>query len=212
MSQPRKMLISSFTLQKEHLLLLCCCFIYNWVSFAQKYTVSLSTLQKKLQELCSVSSGRKKARWRKSKLKCLRWNIEASSQELLRLSDHAPQTTHCNEHHRDEQHMQLLVVNWSKSWIMGTIPCTKLISPMRRLTTKCQSLWGSSFISTPNCEYWSCTTTFSPNSVLSTISKSWNWTQNRCILLLPRSNGKFVSDMKRQRNGRGCDQMTVSIV
>ena len=43
LSQPRKMLISSFTL----LILLCCCFIYNWVLFAQKYTVLLSTLQRK---------------------------------------------------------------------------------------------------------------------------------------------------------------------
>ena len=39
-------LISSFTIQNEHLLLLCCCFIYKWVLFAQKYTVLLSTLRR----------------------------------------------------------------------------------------------------------------------------------------------------------------------
>ena len=42
--QPRKMLISSFTIQNRTLL--CCCFIYNWVLFAQKYTALLSTLQR----------------------------------------------------------------------------------------------------------------------------------------------------------------------
>ena len=49
------------------------------------------------QQLCTDSSGRKKARWRKSKLKRRRINNEASSQQLLRLSDHGPKPTHCNE-------------------------------------------------------------------------------------------------------------------
>ena len=50
-----------------------------------------------LQQLCAVSSGRKKARWRKSKLKTSRRINEACNQQLLRLPDHAPEPTHCNE-------------------------------------------------------------------------------------------------------------------
>ena len=38
----------------ERPLVLCCCFIYNWVLFAEKYTVLLSTLEKKASTvLCS---------------------------------------------------------------------------------------------------------------------------------------------------------------
>ena len=54
LSKPRKLFISSFTLQNEHLYLLCCCFIYNWVLFAQKNTALLSTLQRNVSTvLCS---------------------------------------------------------------------------------------------------------------------------------------------------------------
>ena len=38
----------------EHLLLLCCYFIYSWLLFAQKYTALLGTLQKNASTvLCS---------------------------------------------------------------------------------------------------------------------------------------------------------------
>ena len=50
-----------------------------------------------LEQFCAVSSRGKKARWRKSKLKCRRRDNEASSQKLLRLPDHGPESTHCNE-------------------------------------------------------------------------------------------------------------------
>ena len=60
--QPRKILISSFTLQNGTLLTPLLCFIYNWVLFAQKYTALLSTQQRNASTvLCAVSSGRKKA-------------------------------------------------------------------------------------------------------------------------------------------------------
>ena len=58
-----------------------------------------------LQQFCAVSSGRKKARWRKSELKCHRRNNEASSEQLLRLQDHGQKPTHCNEvPHRQKTH------------------------------------------------------------------------------------------------------------
>ena len=55
MSQPRKMMISSFTLQNGTLIILLqFFFIYNWVLFAQKYTALLSTLLRNASAvLCS---------------------------------------------------------------------------------------------------------------------------------------------------------------
>ena len=47
LSQPRKMLISSFKYKMEHLLFICSCSIYNWILLLQKYTVLSSTFQKK---------------------------------------------------------------------------------------------------------------------------------------------------------------------
>ena len=54
LSQPRKMLISSFSLHMEHLLLFCCCFIYKGGLLLPKNTVLLSTFQRNASTvLCS---------------------------------------------------------------------------------------------------------------------------------------------------------------
>ena len=54
LSQPRKMLISSFTLQNGTLIAHLLLFFCNWVLFAQKYTALLSTLQRNASTvLCS---------------------------------------------------------------------------------------------------------------------------------------------------------------
>ena len=54
LSQPRKMLISSFTLQNGSLIIPLLLFIYNWVLFPQKYAVLLSALQRHAStDLCS---------------------------------------------------------------------------------------------------------------------------------------------------------------
>ena len=50
-----------------------------------------------LQQFCALSSRLKKARWRKSKLKCRQRKNEVSSQQLLWLPDHGPEPTHCNK-------------------------------------------------------------------------------------------------------------------
>ena len=83
---------------KMELFLLLCCFLSTIGSCLHKNT-ALCWVQSKerLQQFCEVSSGRKKASWWKSKLKCRRRNYEASSQQLLRLPDHAQEPTHCNE-------------------------------------------------------------------------------------------------------------------
>ena len=74
------------------LLILCCYFICNSVLFAQKYTVLLSTLQKKCFNsfLHSAVDARRQSDGNPT-------NIKASSQQLLRLSDHGSEPTHCNE-------------------------------------------------------------------------------------------------------------------
>ena len=47
--------------KKAHLLLFCCCNNCNCGMLLQKSSVLLSTLQKKLQQFCAISSGPKKA-------------------------------------------------------------------------------------------------------------------------------------------------------
>ena len=95
MSQPRKMLISSSTLQNGTLITpLLLFYLQLGLVVTNIRRLVLSTLQRNAQQLCIGSSGRKRERWRKSKFK---WNNEASSQQLLRLPDHRPEPTHCNE-------------------------------------------------------------------------------------------------------------------
>ena len=53
---------------------------------------------------------------------------------------------------------------------------------------------------------------FSPNSVTQTTSKSWNRTQIRCTLLLPRKNWKVVSDLEWKQSGNIRGQKIVATV
>ena len=54
LSQPQKCWYPASHYKMEHLLLLCCCFIYNWVLFPQRYTAVLSKLQGNVSTvLCS---------------------------------------------------------------------------------------------------------------------------------------------------------------
>ena len=62
LSQPRKMLISSFTLQNGTLITSLLLFYLQLGLVCTKNTVLLSTLQKMLQQFCAVSSRRKKVR------------------------------------------------------------------------------------------------------------------------------------------------------
>ena len=78
-SQPQKMLISTSHYKLEHLLLLYSFSVSNWVLFERIALFCWVHSEKKLQQLCAVSSGRMKAKWRKSKHKCRRRNNEASS-------------------------------------------------------------------------------------------------------------------------------------
>ena len=62
LSQPRKKLISSLTLQNGTLITPLLLFYLQLGLVCTKNTALFSTLQKMLQQFCAVSSGRKKAR------------------------------------------------------------------------------------------------------------------------------------------------------
>ena len=80
LSQPRKMLISSFTLQNGTLIThLLFCLSTTGSCLHKNTTLCWVHSKEMLQQFCAVSSGRRNARWRKSKLKCRRRNNEASS-------------------------------------------------------------------------------------------------------------------------------------
>ena len=79
LSQPRKMLISSFTLQNGTLITLLLLFYLQLSLVWKKTPICWVHSKEMVQQFCTVSRGRKKAKWRKSKLKCRRRNNEASS-------------------------------------------------------------------------------------------------------------------------------------
>ena len=115
--------------------------------------------KEKLQQLCAVSSGRKKARWRKSKLKCRRSNNEASSQQLLRLPDHGPEPKHCNE-----------VPQWQKTNPANNSKLFKGLDHLNNSVCEVElakaQIEHKEPINMQRCECWSCTTTSSPNFVI----------------------------------------------
>ena len=100
MSQPRKIMISSFTLQTGTVITPLLLFSLQLGLVWTKLHPFLAHSKEMLQKLCSVSSGCKKARWGKSKFRCRRRNKEASSQQLLRLRDHGLEPKHSNEVHQ----------------------------------------------------------------------------------------------------------------
>ena len=98
LSRPRKIMISSFTLQNGTLYCSSAVILSIFGSCSHKNTRRCWVHSKEmLQQFCAVSSGCKKARWRKSKLKCRRRDSEASSQRHLMLPDRGMEPTHCNE-------------------------------------------------------------------------------------------------------------------
>ena len=100
---------------------------------------------------------------------------------------------------------------------MRTIHCMKLNSPKHRLNTENQSLSASSFFNTQNCECWSSTTTSSPDSVIYKSSKSWKWTQIRCLALAKKELENCVrtemrAEWKRLRANDCADIITADAV
>ena len=72
-------------------LLLCCCSIWSWASFAQKYIASSSTLRK---NCCNKVVQSTVTRWRELKFQCSRWDNDNASEQLLCLSNNRSQWTH----------------------------------------------------------------------------------------------------------------------
>ena len=99
----------------EHLLLLCCCFIYIWVFFAQKYTVLLGKLRRNASTaLCSQQ-------WTREG-EMTKVQTQVSSQKQLSFQPTAPTLTRSwtgadtlQRSISTKKHMQLITVNCSRS-------------------------------------------------------------------------------------------------
>ena len=168
MSQPREILISSFTLQNGTLITPLLLFLSTIGSCWHKKTpICWLHSKERLQQLCAVSSGCKKAKWWKSKLKCRRGSnssygyqtMERSRRTVMKyLSDKKSHAANNSKLFKKLEHVNsfLYEVELAKA----------------QIEHKGQSLSGSSFINTQNCDFWSCTTTSSLNYVMQTSSKS----------------------------------------
>ena len=122
----------------ERLLLLCCCFIYNWVLFAQKDTV-LSTLQRNalidLYRRQWTQDGKvTKIPIQVSSVVAETMNLPANSSYGYQIMDRSRHTV--AKYLTDEKHMRPILVNCSKSYNIWTIYCMKLNSPKHRLNTR----------------------------------------------------------------------------
>ena len=111
-----------------------------------------------------------------------------------------------------EKHMQLLIVNCSRSLTMWTIEYMKLSSTKHRLNTNNQSLPASLFFNRQNFERWTFTTTIRPNILTETSSKCRKWIQIHSTLLLQRKNWKIVSHQKWKLSKNYCNKMRTTIV
>ena len=197
----------------EHLLLLFCCFRFSWVLFAQKYTVLLS----RLQGNAAVA------------LYSQQWTQKTKVTKVYpQMSSQKPWSFQPKAHKVSRSWTGADTVLQSASMTKKTQDATigKLFEKLNQVNNSLYEvelakahiehrkpiLVGFLFFNTKNCECWSKTITFSPNSVMYTSSKIWKWTQTCCVLPLPRSIWKIVPDQKWERNGRVCNQLTLSIV
>ena len=168
MSQPRKMLISSFARQNGTLITplllfyiqlgLVCTKIHRFVEYTPKKSFN-SFMQ-------SAVDARRQGDENPN------LSVVAETKKLLANSSYGYQMLDKSRHtvtklpSRRKKHMRPLLVHCSKNWIMWTIHCMKLNLPKHRLNTESQSLSVSLFFNTQNCECWSCTTTSSPDCVM----------------------------------------------
>ena len=97
MSQPQKMLTSSFKLQNGTLITLLLLFYLQLGLVVTKNTLCGVHSEEMFQQLCTINSERKKKKERKSNLPCSRRNDEASGQKLFWLPHYGLQATHCND-------------------------------------------------------------------------------------------------------------------
>ena len=165
LSQPQKKLISILTLQNGTLFTPLFLFYLQLGLVVSKVHRSVEYTRKMFQQLCTSSSGLKNPNWRVVAEAMIL--LAPTAIRLWTKADTLLQSTSLTK-----KPMQPFTVNCSKRQIMWTNHCMKLNSPKHRLNTKSQSLSGSSFFNTQICEYWSCTTTSSRDSVMWTSSKS----------------------------------------
>ena len=164
-SQPQKMLISSFTLQNgtpiTPLLLfylqlgLVCTKVHRFVEYTPKKCFN-SFVQSE------VDARRQGDEIPDSSVVAETMKLLANSSSGYQIMDWRRHTV--TKYLVDEKTHAAINSKLFKKLDHVTIHCMKLNSPKHRLNTKSQSLSGSSSFNTQNCEYWSCTTFFSPNS------------------------------------------------
>ena len=98
LSQPRKRLISSFTIQNGTLITLLL-LLYSQLSLVSTKTHRFVeyTPKKCFNSFVQSAVDARRQGEGNPQFKCRRGNNEASSQQLLRLPDHGQELTHCNE-------------------------------------------------------------------------------------------------------------------
>ena len=193
------MTISSFTLQKEHLSGFCCCFIYSWPFVCTKTYRSVDYAPKKCFN-CLVQSAVGPRRQGDENSNS---SVVAETMKFLAKSFYGYQVMDWSRHTvtkylSDKETHATINSNLLKNLDHVNNLLYEVELAKAQIEQKRPIIVGL-FIpeyDEKNCEWWSCTTTSSPNSVMYTSSKTWKETQIRCILLLPRKNWKTVLDLK----------------
>ena len=197
MSQPRKMLISSFTLQNGTLItLLLWFYLQLGLVVTKRYRFVEYTPRKCFNSFVQAAmDARRKVDEN--------LNSNVNSMKLLANSSYGYQIVDRSRHTvtkylnlSDEKTHAAINSKLFKKIDHVNNSLYEVELAKAKIKQKNQSLWGFSFFNTQNCECWSCTTNSSPDSVMQTNSRSWKWIQIRCILLLPRKNWKVVKDLK----------------
>ena len=184
LSQPRKMLISSFTLQNGTLITplllfylhlgLVCKKIYRFLGYTPRKCFN-SFVQS------AVDARRRGDENPNSSVVAETMKLLANSSYGYQIMDRSRHTV--TKYLSDGKTHAAINSKLFKKLDHVNISLYEVELAKHRLNAKSQSLSGSSFFNTQSCECWSCTTTSSPGSVMYTSSKNWKWTQIRYLAL-----------------------------
>ena len=150
----------------EHLLLLCCYFIYNWAFFAQKYRFVEYTSKKCFNSFVqsAVDARRQGDENPNSSVVAETMKLLANSSYGYQIMDRSRHTV--TKYLADKKTDAAINSKLFKKLDDVNNSFYEVNSPKHRLNTKSQSLSGSSFFNIQSCECWSCTTTSPLDSVM----------------------------------------------
>ena len=164
LSQPQKMLISSFTLQNGTLITPflvfylqispACTKIYRFLEYTPKKRFK-SFVQS------AVDTRRQRDENPNSSVVAEILKLIANSSNGYQIMDRSRHTV--TKYLTDEKTHVAINGKLFKKLDHVKYSCMKLNSPKHRLNTKSQSFAGFSFFNTQSCECWNCTTTSSPD-------------------------------------------------